>query len=77
MLASTERDSAITAAALSAAASLFYVYSVKEDTFVAVADMPADLPPQLCAAVQHLHQITAGAQNNSQCMLSCRLMMQC
>ena len=45
-----------------------YVYSLEEETFVAAPDMPADLPPQLCAAVQHLHQITSGVQSNSQRM---------
>ena len=32
---------------------------------MAVPDLPADLPAQLCAAVQHLHYITSGLQNNS------------
>lgn len=42
-----------------------YVYSVEEETFVAVPDLPADLPAQLCAAVQHLHYITSGLHSNS------------
>ena len=33
---------------------------------MAVPDMPADLSAQLCAAVQHLHQIHSGAQNSFQ-----------
>lgn len=40
---------------------VLYIFSAEDDTFVPVPDMPADLPPQVSAAAEHLHHMISGA----------------
>ena len=39
---------------------VLYIFSAEDDTFLPVPDMPTDLPPQVSAAVQHLHRMSSG-----------------
>ena len=44
-----------------------YIYSAEEETFVPIPDMPSDLPLQISAAIQHLHQMSSGARHATSC----------
>ena len=43
---------------------VLYIYSAEEETFVPIPDVPADLPAQISAAIQHLHQMGSGVHPN-------------